>query len=456
MSAQFSKGQKWSFGMGSFAQWFVNSAFNLWVFSFYFSAVKLSVNYIMLAFILWTIWNAVNDPLIGYLSDRTHTRFGRRKPYIMVGTIPILILEIILWLPPLDSQIVKFIYLLIMLMCYDTFYTMIALPADSLFPELYTSVEERAEVNTIRQILATIGLIAAALVPGMFIGDVDQLDGYLLNGIVTTIILAVSMFIFIKWGVREREEFKLDYKQQTNYFQALKYTLKNKSFVLYTIMFFLYEYILLLLAAIVPLFGAHVLGTTSTFETSIIMGVMYIIGIFTVFIWKKLDVKMGSKRGYFIAIIAYFIASLFMLWASNYISGVIVAVFMGFGFGGMLYFIYLIIADVIDEDELKTGIRREGMFFGITNFFMRLSMVLSILSVGLIFTQTGWAEYTTNPGVDVILGLRILFVVFPSIALGLSLICLHFYPFSKSRVEEIKEQITELHKQKKEKIGSIQ
>ena len=129
---------------------------------------------------------------------------------------------------------------------------------------------------------------------------------------------------------------------------------------------------------------------------------------------------------------------------------------MGFGFGGMLYFIYLIIADVIDEDELKTGIRREGMFFGITNFFMRLSMVLSILSVGLIFTQTGWAEYTTNPGVDVILGLRILFVVFPSIALGLSLICLHFYPFSKSRVEEIKEQITELHKQKKEKIGSIQ
>lgn len=454
MSDQFSKGQKWSFGMGSFSQWFVNSAFNLWVFSFYFSAVKLSMTYIMLAFVLWTVWNAINDPLIGYLSDRTHTRFGRRKPYILVGTIPILILEIILWLPPLDSQIVKFIYLLIMLICYDTFYTMIALPADSLFPELYTSVEERAEVNTIRQILCTIGLIAAALVPGMFIGEPDQLDGYLLNGIVTSTILAVSMFIFIKWGVREREEFKLDYIQQTNYFQALKYTLKNKSFVLYTIMFFSYEYILLLLAAIVPLFGAYVLGTTSAFETSIVMGVMYIVGILTVYIWKKLDVKTGSKKGFLISIIAYFLASLPMMWANNYITGVIVATLMGFGFGGMLYFIYLIIADVIDEDEVKTGIRREGMFFGITNFFMRLSMVLSILTVGIVFTQTGWADYTANPGVDVIFGLRILFVVFPGIALGVILICLYFYPFSKSRVEELKQQIIELHKQKKEKIGT--
>jgi GPH family glycoside/pentoside/hexuronide:cation symporter len=195
MSIQFSKGQKWAFGAGSFAQWFINSAFNLWVFSFYFSAVRLNVDLIMLAFVLWTIWNAVNDPLIGYISDRTNTRFGRRRPFIMIGTIPVLILEIILWLPPLNSDIANFIYLLIMLICYDTFYSMIALPADSLFPELYTSVEERAEVNTIKQILSTIGLIAAALVPGFFIGEVDTIDGYLINGIVTTVIVGISLAI---------------------------------------------------------------------------------------------------------------------------------------------------------------------------------------------------------------------------------------------------------------------
>ena len=454
MSTRFSKGQKWSFSLGNGVEWFINSAFNLWVFTFYFAAVGLDVGLIRTAFIIWTIWNAVNDPLIGYLSDRTNSRWGRRRIYIMIGVIPVLVLEILIWLPPLSGEMAQFFYLLIMLLLYDTAYTLIALPTDSLFPELYTTVEERTQVNTIRQIFAAIGLIFAALIPGIFIGEQDTIDGYLMNGIVTAIIVGVAMFIYLKWGAVEREEFKLDYKQGFSYPKALKITFKNKGFVLYIIMFFFYEYILLLLATIVPLFSAEILGTTTAFETSILMGLLYIVGIVSMFLWKKLDVKLGGRLGYGLSMVSYVLATIPMLFISSYLISIFVVILMGIGFGGMLYFIWYIVADCIDHDELKTGVRREGMYFGIANFFMRLSMVLSIITISIVFTETGWEEYVPNIP-DVTVGLRFLFVVVPAIAIGISLVALYFYPFKKNKVLEMKEKLKELHESKMGKVKSL-
>jgi len=449
---RFSRGQKWSFGMGSFAQWFINSAFNIYVFSYYFMVVQLNISWYVLAAVLWTLWNAFNDPLIGYLSDRTHTKWGRRKPYIMLGLIPMLILEIIIWLPPVGNEVLTFLYLLIMLICYDTFYTMIALPYDSLFPELYTTVEERSEVNTIKQILSVIGLLFAALVPGLVLASEESRETYLLNGIITSIIIAISLIVSLKWGVTERKEFKLDYQHEFKFFDSLKYTMKNKGFMLYTAMFFLYEYVLLLLATLVQIFGRQVLNIDA-FDTSLIMGIMYIVGAVSVVLWRWLDIKVGSKKGYAISIVAYFFASLPLMFIDAYVMVLLTAALMGLGFGGMLYFIYLIIADVIDEDELKTGVRREGAFFGITNFYMRLSMILSIVTIGFVFVQSDWGVY--DPLVDVDFALRFLFIVIPGIALGISLVCLYFYPFSKSKVEEIKKKLIELHKEKAEKVKAI-
>ncbi|MFX0040109.1 MAG: MFS transporter [Promethearchaeota archaeon] len=446
---RFGTVQKWSFGLGSFAQWFINSAFNIYVFTYYFTVVGLHINWYVLAAVLWTLWNAFNDPLIGHLSDRTHTKWGRRKPYIMFGLIPMLILEIIIWIPPVGPDFLIFIYLLIMLICYDTFYTMISLPYDSLFPELYTTVKERSEVNTIKQLLSVVGLLFAALVPGLVLMTEETRVTYLWNGIITSIIIAVSVLISLKWGVIEREEFKLDYQKEFKFFESLKYTMKNKAFVLYTAMFFLYEYVLLLLATLVQIFGRQVLAI-DPFYTSVIMGVMYIVGALSVALWRWLDLKIGSKKGYAIAIIAYFFGSLPLMFIAVYELVLLIAALMGIGFGGMLYFIYLIIADVIDEDELKTGVRREGAFFGITNFFMRLSMILSIVTIGIVFVQVNWGEY--NPLIDVNFALRFLFIVVPGIALGISLICLYFYPFSKSKVEEIKKKLIQLHKEKGEKV----
>ena len=216
--------------------WLISTIFQVLVFTFYFSAVGLPVSYIMIAFIIYSLWNSINDPMIGFLSDRTRTRWGRRKPYIMFGTIPVIIIVIIIWIPPINNHMLSFIYLLIMLFAYDTFYTMLEVPIDCSFPELYNSVEERAEVNTYKQIFSVVGIFCAFLIAGIFIEDITVMEDYLAIGIVVAIIIGSTMFISLKWGITEREEFKYDSQHEFSFFQGLKHTLHNRSFIIYTIM----------------------------------------------------------------------------------------------------------------------------------------------------------------------------------------------------------------------------
>ena len=169
----FNYKQKISYSLAALPAWLVAAVYQVWVFTFYFSAIGLPIQYIMTAFIIWSIWNAVNDPVMGLLSDRTKTRWGRRKPYIMIGTIPLVIIMTITWLPPTGNITISFVYLLIMLFAYDTFETMIFVPHSCLFPELYTSVEERAEVNGYMIIFSVIGLICAFVIAGFLIGEIS-------------------------------------------------------------------------------------------------------------------------------------------------------------------------------------------------------------------------------------------------------------------------------------------
>ena len=448
----FNYKQKISYSLAALPAWLVAAVYQVWVFTFYFSAIGLPIQYIMTAFIIWSIWNAVNDPVMGLLSDRTKTRWGRRKPYIMIGTIPLVIIMTITWLPPTGNITISFVYLLIMLFAYDTFETMIFVPHSCLFPELYTSAEERAEVNGYMIIFSVIGLICAFVIAGFLIGEISVKEGYLINGIVVSAIIGITLFISLKWGILEREEFKFDSEQNFSYFQGIKYAFKNRAFMLYVIIILAFEYVQLLQATIIPQYSKHVLGEEGAMEAGIMLGIMFIVGIVSIVFWEKLDLKIGSRSSFFIAILAYFLASIPLLFVSNYIHGVITITIMGFGLGGLLYFSYLIIADIIDEDELKTGLRREGTFYGIMLFFMRLAGVLTILTISLVFTSTGWETYDPNPNINVIFGLRVLIVIFPAIALGIMFICLYFFPFSKLRVMDIKKDLDNLHQKKRKRL----
>jgi len=142
-----------SYGTGQIADQAAYQSFTFLVFTFYFAVVQLEITLITVGFIIWAFWNSFNDPMLGYLSDRTHTKFGRRLPYIMIAIIPLGVILFLLFTPPLpigvENQLGNFVYFMIIIILFELFYTMFSLNATSLFPETFISKDDRTKANNV-------------------------------------------------------------------------------------------------------------------------------------------------------------------------------------------------------------------------------------------------------------------------------------------------------------------
>ncbi|MFX1480015.1 MAG: MFS transporter, partial [Promethearchaeota archaeon] len=171
-----------SYATGQIADQGAYQTFTFLVFTFYYTVVQINITLITIGFIIWAIWNSFNDPILGFLSDRTHTKFGRRLPYIMIAIIPLGLVLFFLFTPSLfigaTDAIGNFIYFLVIIIVFELFYTMFSLNATSLFPETFISKDERTKANNVRQVFLILGLIVAFVLPALFISDYtpDSLD----------------------------------------------------------------------------------------------------------------------------------------------------------------------------------------------------------------------------------------------------------------------------------------
>jgi GPH family glycoside/pentoside/hexuronide:cation symporter len=456
---EFSNKHALAFSCASLADVITYQSFTFLIFTFYFTIVRINVVLISLGFAIWSVWNAINDPLLGGLSDRTHSKWGRRIPWIMVSIIPLGLMMILLYTPPIsfgiEDEMSNFLYFIIIIIVFELFYTMFSINQTALFPEVFIDEKERAKANSFRQIFIIFALIVAFILPTLFIPDLTDrqyLANYWTFGIVSCIIVIIFGLIFLKWGARERLEFKEDYKSMPSLFTSFKICVKNENFRWTAFSLIFIWFVFGMLPTILPLYGKFVLGIENSLFIAMLLAIAFISAVIFIIIWQKVVIKVGPRKTWIYSMTVWAIVMIPLLFISDMIWGFIVFFLVGSGLAGALFLRDITWADIIDEDELNTGVRREAAYYGMNALFMRFSTILIFFAISLVFTSTGWAVYSPDTVTPrVIFGLRLLMGVFPIIALLVAVFGFYKYPLDAEKLKDVKEALQKLHAEKKSK-----
>jgi len=344
---------------------------------------------------------------------------------------------------------------------FDTFYSAFNLNYNALFGEMFISMEDRTEVGRLRGIFVTISLILAFVLPTIIIEDLTNQYGYsktqgeyILSGIIAGCIIIIAYYITLRWGVRNPKVFIKDHETSKSFKDTLKFTLGNKSFLIFLIPALATWMCIGILPTVVPLFATYVLEITE--EDSLLTGVLllvtFLVGGASMPLWAKIRKNKGARFAGLLAIIVWAVTLMIFMFSYDFTSAVISMIFVGFGLGGCIYFYDQCLAEIIDEDEIKYGTRRAGSYYGIINLVIRLSVIINFLIIAILFSSSNWQTYTPNPGYDVINALRFLVGWFPLILLIIGFIGLYFYPIHGKRLEENRKKLTALHAEKLEKL----
>ena len=410
------------------------------------------------------VWNALNDPIVGILSDRTHTRFGRRRPWIMIGAPLCLLFYILIWSPPLGGAPLAepwaleiFLFMIIVIAGYEFTYSMAAVTWFALFPEMWESVEDRSEVVIYRQIFAIIGgAFAVGIFPllvASLSGRFGEFGGWTWAGGILGAVFT-STFLISLLGIRERKEFALD--KPLSIGKSFKTTFSNKTLVTYAGVDLMTWCMFGWLSAMAPFFIEHSLGM-GTEDIAVVMG-PEILGTIVFFsVWRKLYIRYGPKVTLAVSTILIPLAFIPCLFIQTILQVAVWGLFIGIVLAGILLAREVMMGDVVDEDEIKTGVRREGSYFGVMVMIEKLSMVIIGVCTAVVLSLIGYVSGLEPPDQppSVGMGIRLGMVGFMALYTAMLLIFLKYYPLGKEKVVEISKKIEEMHAEKAEKLEKM-
>ncbi len=446
------------FGLSAIPDQLTYQGFSLYVFTFFFAVVGLNMIYMWIGYVVWGLWNMINDPVLGALSDRKRckSKWGKRRYFMIISIIPLALMMIFLFTVPRGDETIEFVYFLVVIFVFEFFYTLFDVNVNAVFPEMFPTEDQRAETNIFVKGFTVLGIIFASLpmillkplVPGPSPTptELTQIQGnYITAGILLAIITVVAAIPFLLKGIHKETETDECFDKRPSFFQSLKFTLKNKTFIKFTIANLMIWTVFNTLITIIPLYFVFVLGATDTssFIITLSLVLALVIAAFILPVHKLFIKKFGTRNAAMITLASWIVLLFpFVLIDNLLIVGVIVMGMNGFALSGALMYVDILHGDVIDEDALKFGVKRSASYYGINALIHRFSTILTISIIALVFQGTGWSEYNPVVGVDTIIGLKFIIFLFPAICLVIAVLFLKLYPLHGDNLKKMREEFS--------------
>jgi GPH family glycoside/pentoside/hexuronide:cation symporter len=429
--------QRWLYSIANLGNTIPSQAVGAFMLFYYTDIKHLSAAWAATAMFVYAIYDAANNPILGYLSDRTKTRWGRRIPYIMFGAAPYALVFALLWMAPFDGisqPIALLIYFVVVSWLWEGLSTAVSTGYYSLLPEMFITYAERTDVAVRMNVIQVVGLLTGVAAPPLLYSHL----GWPAMGIIFAIIVVIAIYTGLQ-GMFERPSSTA--AQAVPLEAALKATFINKSFVTVVIAQTLRFFGTNALLAGVAFYTKYSIQADD-YLTSVILGVAFVSAGVTLWFWRQFIAQRFEARTTLMIANGVMAVAVMPLALAQTTAGVVIASFLiGVGLAGLILMGDVIVADVIDEDELKTGQRREGMYFGMSKFIITLSSSLVAAVFGWITSAYGYDSTLAVQPDTVGAGFRVFMSVPVIVGSVLAIVTLFFYPLYGERLQAVKDAL---------------
>lgn len=461
--------EKVCYGIGDVANGLALSSAGFWLLIYLTDVAGLSPGLAGLALMVGRCWDAVTDPVMGWITDNTKSRWGKRRPYLLFGAPFYALAFFSIWtIPEFSDQTMLFLYAATAFIVFNTFFTVVFLPYTSLTAVMTDDYNERTSLTGFRMIASQTSFLIGAVIPpcilmwvtspgynffrsdffvslfGGWTGSARQ--AYFMMAVFFAFMMWITIWIAFFWGTREQKQTDSGAAgHPLSYVKELLYALtKNKPYRSAVLIILITNVAATLIAVNLPFYLQYVLGLSEN-QQAYVVGTLFLAAVVSLPLWIVLTSYFGKSLTYSVAMLLFCVVITSLAWVpeGGYKAVLVVAGAAGFFYAAALMIPWAIIPDVVEYDQFQTGQRREGLLYGGTTFCYKLASGLALFLSSQVLEVIDYVPNVVQEP-HTVSGIRLLISISPPLMLCFGIMLAYNYPLTRKKHSEVRAALRKL------------